>query len=155
MFIFLSSILDPAVHSLHVGLSFTVLQEAPDDHVLPPASQWDDIRTEYHPCSGIPTKTDRFADFCCHTAAHSQVPENTIPWEPFASRIDFDFAELILKANLTKLQTNELIGLIRRTALEKFSVTDYSSIHKMWDAASPHHANVSLLSTGLLYLANN
>ncbi|KAG2159321.1 uncharacterized protein EDB93DRAFT_1237492 [Suillus bovinus] len=71
--------------------------------------QRDDIRTEYHPCSGIPMKTDHFADFHCHTATHSQM--------------------------------NELIGLICRTALEKFSVTDYNGICKMWDAASSHHAN--------------
>ncbi|KAG2064031.1 hypothetical protein BDR04DRAFT_1036403, partial [Suillus decipiens] len=101
----------------------------------------DDIRAEYHLRSGIPTKTDHFADFCCHTTAHSQVPENTTPWELFASRIDFDFAELILKANLTKLQTNELIALIRHAAFERFSVTDYDGICKMWDAASPRHAN--------------
>lgn len=125
------------------GLSFTMLQEALDDHVLPSAFQQDDIRAEYHPRSGIPTKTDHFADFRCHTTAHSQVPENTTPWEPFASRIDFDFAELILKANLTKLQTNELIALIRRAAFERFSVTDYDGICKMWDAASPRHANCS------------
>ncbi|KAG1833209.1 hypothetical protein F4604DRAFT_2019034, partial [Suillus subluteus] len=118
------------------------LQDAPDDHVLPPAFQQDDIRTEYHPRSGIPTKTNRFGDFRCHTnTAHSQVPQNTTPWEPFGSRIDFDFAELILKANLTKLQTNELISLIRRTAFERLSVTDYDGICKMWDAASPRHAN--------------
>ncbi|KAG1874972.1 hypothetical protein F4604DRAFT_2009023 [Suillus subluteus] len=118
------------------------LQDAPDDHVLPPAFQQDDIRTEYHPRSGIPTKTNRLGDFRCHTnTAHSQVPQNTTPWEPFGSRIDFDFAELILKANLTKLQTNELISLIRRTAFERLSVTDYDGICKMWDAASPRHAN--------------
>ncbi|KAG1904003.1 uncharacterized protein F5891DRAFT_977514 [Suillus fuscotomentosus] len=100
------------------GLPFTVPQEAPDDHVLPPAFQQDDIRTEHHP-----------------------LPENTIPWEPFASHIDSNFAELILKAKLTKLQMNELIGLIRCTVLEKFSVTNYDSICKMWDVASPCHAN--------------
>ncbi|KAG1731406.1 hypothetical protein EDB19DRAFT_2008263 [Suillus lakei] len=111
-----------------------------NDHVLPPAIQQDDIRTEYHPHSGIPTKTDHFADFRCHTAAPSLVSENTTPWEPFSSRIDFDFAELILKANLTKLQTNELIGLIRRAVLERFSVTDYDGICKLWDAASSRHA---------------
>ncbi|KAG2028896.1 hypothetical protein BDR03DRAFT_1057700 [Suillus americanus] len=100
----------------------------------------DDIRTEYHPHSGIPTKTDHFADFRCHTAAPSLVHENTTPWEPFTSRIDFDFAELVLKANLTKLQTNELISLIRRSALERFSVTDYDGICKLWDTASSRHA---------------
>ncbi|KAG1845332.1 hypothetical protein F4604DRAFT_1688780 [Suillus subluteus] len=279
------------------GLSFTALQDALDDHVLPPAFQQDDIRTEYHPHSGIPMKTDRFGDFHCHTnTAHSQVPQNTTPWEPFSckkraegargkvkcgkakvqkgekarrtgmvvravhkcremglkmttdtciawnslvidgdcqklscktkmkvlresaqgaretrqaragmlrvvressalmahfagelcmmcrmagdmievaygvgqqvrekrakraggnaacctgkdsslyisSRINFDFAELILKANLTKLQTNELIALIHCTAFERLSVTDYDGICKMWDATSPRHAN--------------
>ncbi|KAG2158730.1 uncharacterized protein EDB93DRAFT_1290809 [Suillus bovinus] len=98
------------------------------------------ISGQYHPRSGIPTKTDHFADFRCNTAAPSLAPENTTPWEPFSSRIDFDFAELILKANLTKLQTNELIGLIRRAALERFSVTDYDGICKLWDAASSRHA---------------
>ncbi|KAG0703025.1 hypothetical protein DFH29DRAFT_982086 [Suillus ampliporus] len=100
----------------------------------------DDIRTEYHPHSGITTKTDRFTDFRHHTAARSKAPENPTPWEPFSSRIDFDFAELVLKANLMKLQTDELISLVRRTAFENFSVTDYDSICKMWDAASPRHA---------------
>ncbi|KAG1884643.1 hypothetical protein F4604DRAFT_1878660 [Suillus subluteus] len=100
----------------------------------------DDIRTEYHPRSGIPIKTDHFADFRCHAAAPSLICENTTPWEPFTSRIDFDFAELVLKANLTKLQTNELISLIRCSALERFSVTDYDGICKLWDAASSRHA---------------
>ncbi|KAG2354562.1 hypothetical protein BDR07DRAFT_1305675, partial [Suillus spraguei] len=105
----------------------------------------DDIRTEYHPCSGIPMKTDRFADFCWHTMTGSQVPENTTPWELFASHIEFNFAELILEANLTKLQTNELISLIRHTAIERFLVTNYDGICKMWDAASPCHANIMIL----------
>ncbi|KAG2345160.1 hypothetical protein BDR05DRAFT_975302 [Suillus weaverae] len=114
---------------MYVGLSYD----------LPPALQQDDIRTEYHPRSGIPMKTDHFADFRCHTAAPSLAPKNT-PWEPFTLHIDFDFTELVLKANLTKLQTNELIGLIRHSALERFSVTDYDSICKLWDAASSRHA---------------
>ncbi|KAG2056752.1 hypothetical protein BDR06DRAFT_879276, partial [Suillus hirtellus] len=63
---------------------------------------------------------------------------------PFLSRIDFDFVELVLKAKLTKVQTNELISLIHCTAFEQFSVTDYDSVCTMWDAASPYHAKVSL-----------
>ncbi|KAG1908350.1 uncharacterized protein F5891DRAFT_1124177 [Suillus fuscotomentosus] len=102
--------------------------------------QLDDIKTEYHLRSGIITKIDHFADFCCHTATCSQVPENLTPWEPFSSHIDFDFVELVLKANLTKVQTNELISLICRTAFEQFSVTDYNGVCTMWDAAFPHHA---------------
>ncbi|KAG2160202.1 uncharacterized protein EDB93DRAFT_1261699 [Suillus bovinus] len=122
----------------HISMNLEVCLS--NDHVLPPAIQQDDIRTEYHPRSGIPTKTDHFADFRCNTAAPSLAPENTTPWEPFSSCIDFDFAELILKANLTKLQMNELIGLIHRAALERFSVTDYDGICKLWDAASSCHA---------------
>ncbi|KAG2058240.1 hypothetical protein BDR06DRAFT_980503 [Suillus hirtellus] len=49
-------------------------------------------------------------------------------WEPFSSCIDFDFAELVLKANLTKVQTNKLISLIHCTAFEQFSVTDYDGV---------------------------
>ncbi|KAG2134978.1 hypothetical protein BD769DRAFT_1664924 [Suillus cothurnatus] len=45
-----------------------------NDHVLPPAIQQDDIRTEYNPHSGIPTKTDHFADFHCNIAAPSLAP---------------------------------------------------------------------------------
>ncbi|KAG1813073.1 hypothetical protein DFJ58DRAFT_850692, partial [Suillus subalutaceus] len=116
--------------NLKIGLSYD----------LPPALQQDNIRTEYHPCSGIPMKTDHFANFCCHTAAPLLVCENTTPWEPFTSRIDFDFTELVLKANLTKLQTNEPISLIHRSALERFSVIDYDGICKLWDAASSCHA---------------
>jgi hypothetical protein len=71
------------IHSLHVGLSFTVLQEAPDAHVLPPAPQQDDIRTEYHPHSSISAKTDHFADFCGYSATHKYLkilfPRNCLP----------------------------------------------------------------------------
>ncbi|KAG1818101.1 uncharacterized protein BJ212DRAFT_1446567 [Suillus subaureus] len=102
--------------------------------------QQDDIRTEYHQCSGIPIKTDHFADFHCHTAAPSLIPKNTTPWEPFSLHIDFNFAELILKANLTKLQMNELISLICHAVLERFSVINYDGICKLWDAASSCHA---------------
>jgi len=136
----------------HLGISFTALQETlENEHIPPPTFQQDDIRTEYHPCSGITTKIDHFSDFCRNTAARSEVPENITPWEPFSSHIDFDFAELVLKANLMKLQTDELISLIRRTAFEQFSVTDYDGIGKMWDAASPRHAKVSLQNSMTCY----
>ncbi|KAG2068362.1 hypothetical protein BDR04DRAFT_1119853 [Suillus decipiens] len=94
----------PSLTNLHtMSLSFTLQQETPENEcVLPPTFQLDDIKTEYHPRSGIATKIDHFADFCCHTATCSQVPKNLTPWEPFSSCIDFDFAELVLKANLTK-----------------------------------------------------
>ncbi|KAG2063088.1 hypothetical protein BDR04DRAFT_1131147 [Suillus decipiens] len=103
----------------------------------------DDIRTEYHPHSGIPMKTDHLANFRCHTAAPLLIHKNTTPWELFTSHINFDFAELVLKASLTKLQTNELISLIHCSALKRFSVTDYDSICKLWDAASSCHAKVT------------
>jgi hypothetical protein len=120
-------------------------QETPENEcVLPPMFQLDDIKTKYHLRSGIATKIDHFADFHHHTATCSQVPKNLTPWEPFSSHIDFDFVELVLKANLTKVQTNELISLIHRAAFEQFSVTDYNGVCTMWDAASPRHAKVSL-----------
>ncbi|KAG1878522.1 hypothetical protein C8R48DRAFT_745205 [Suillus tomentosus] len=112
-------------------------EPAYDEYVRPDK---DNIKTEYHLHSGIAMKINHFADFCRHTATCSQVPENLTPWEPFSSCIDFDFAELVLKANLTKVQTNELISLIRHTAFEQFSVTDYDGVCMMWDAASPRHA---------------
>ncbi|KAG2156529.1 uncharacterized protein EDB93DRAFT_1101423 [Suillus bovinus] len=121
--------------------SFMLHKETPEnERVLPPTFQPNDIKTKYHPRSGIAMKIDHIADFHHHAATCSQVPENLIPWEPFSSRIDFNFVELVLKTNLTKVQTNELISLICHTAFEQFSVTDYNSICKMWDAASPRHA---------------
>ncbi|KAG1721425.1 uncharacterized protein EDB91DRAFT_1240309 [Suillus paluster] len=124
------------------GLSFTAPHEMlTDEHVPPPAHQQDDIKTEYHPHSGTTTKIDRFSDFHCCTADRSRPPDNSTPWEPFRLCLDFDFAELVLNANLTKLQTNDLIGLIHHTAFEKFSLTDHDGICKLWDAASPHHTN--------------
>ncbi|KAG2145634.1 hypothetical protein BD769DRAFT_1382534 [Suillus cothurnatus] len=106
------------------GLLFMLQQETPENEcVLPPTFQLDNIKTEYHLHSGIAMKIDHFADFHRHIATCSQVPKNLTPWEPFSSCIDFDFVELVLKANLTK-----------------FSVTDYDGVCTMWDAASPHHA---------------
>jgi hypothetical protein len=136
------------------GSLSTSPQEMFDDNI-PPIFQRDDIRTEYHPRSTLPTRVDCFADFRRHTDTRSKLPENSTPWSPFGSRLDFEVAELTLQAHLTKEQTNTLIGLIRRSAFEKFSLTDYDGICKIWDAAASRHADVSLLKSTVCSLLIN
>ncbi|THH17156.1 hypothetical protein EUX98_g9183 [Antrodiella citrinella] len=97
----------------------------------------DDIRTEYHPGSGIPTKTQRFEAF-----RRSEQQRNTSldgqPWLPFRTQANFEFAEIALDGALNRSQINALVKLFHRciNGQDKFTLNSYDDLRDTW-----HHAS--------------
>ena len=73
--------------------------------------QVDDIKTQYHPCSGTPAVVHPFDEYQRYSAP-SQVPESSEPWFPFQTQGDFESAAFALDAGLNKEQTNTSKGYI-------------------------------------------
>ncbi|KAG1808131.1 hypothetical protein EV424DRAFT_1574699 [Suillus variegatus] len=97
----------------------------------------DDIKVEYHPSSGIPTKVYRFEDYGRGPGAPPAVPEaDPIPWQPFRTRMDFEVAELAHDAGLSHEQLDRLIRLIHRSRIELFTLKNRKDVRDTWDAAS-------------------
>ena len=108
----------------------------------------DDIRTEYHPHSALRTKVEHFEDYKRHQRGQPSVPCDKEPWSPFRSRIDFEFAEIALKAALNKDLANSLIKLVHRSIAEQgtFTLESHADMQDMWDKASAKLTTVSFCS---------
>jgi hypothetical protein len=114
-----------------------------------PQPELDDIKTEFHPHSGLPTKIEHFGDYKGQTTSAPIPPRDKSPWLPFRSRADFELAEIALKAALNKDLTNALIDLIHRCIREKesFTLRNHSDISELWQLASIKVTKVSQLSS--------
>ncbi|KAK0435646.1 hypothetical protein EV421DRAFT_1892516 [Armillaria borealis] len=101
----------------------------------------DDIRTIYHPSSGRATWIDHFEDYRSHPAfQYSQPPIDPHPWRPFASRRNFELAEFILDAALTKKQMKTMFGLLKPEATSnqdsaEFNIRSPKEFKEHWDHA--------------------
>ena len=112
-----------------------------------------DIKIEYHP------DTNRVPDFIPLKTYQARqklkkLPSNTRkPWKPFRSRSEFEFAEVALKAGLTKNQVNTLIHVIHRHACgeDSFDIHDDDHMHTIWDAGAILHATVCLFYSSFLH----
>ncbi|KAG0704425.1 hypothetical protein DFH29DRAFT_981528 [Suillus ampliporus] len=97
----------------------------------------DDIKVEYHPSSGRPTKVYHFEDYGCGPGAPTVVPKaDPMPWQPFRTCIDFEVAELAHKAGLSHEQLDQLIQLIHCSRSELFTLWNCKDARDMWDAVS-------------------
>ncbi|KAK7680231.1 hypothetical protein QCA50_016740 [Cerrena zonata] len=70
----------------------------------------DDIKTEYHPCSGKAPSVQAFDKYERYNA-RKHVPTSSEPWLPFQTRGDFEISTFALKAGLNKKQTDALLKL--------------------------------------------
>lgn len=108
----------------------------------PPAeiidAEIDDIRTEYHPASGLPTTTEAFEEYGKKADESSRAHPHTEPWAPFNTRADFELAELALEAALTARQVNALVKLITDCVDKKSSITirNHADLKAAWETAS-------------------
>lgn len=99
----------------------------------------DAIKIVYHPSSGRLSRTVNFEDYreqeenLCSSAY--DIPE---PWQPFRTRTDFEFAELVHEAFLTESQIEKLISLIHSVANneEKFTIGNHRDLKETWKKAS-------------------
>ncbi len=130
--------------------------ELSDSLPLPNAprdNQLDDIKTEYHPSSGKPPSYSSFEN---HKWKQDQPTldsmtqedlEESVPWYPWRSRSDFEFAELALKAELKKAHVDAFLSLISRLIQEEdsFSLKTYQDVEKGWLVSKPLQTSVGLL----------
>ena len=121
-----------------------------------------DIKIEHHPDTKrvpdfIPLKTYQAKQKLKKPRSNTRKP-----WKPFRSRSEFEFAEVALRAGLTKMQVNALIQVMQRCIQgeDSFQIRDHDHMHTIWDAGAILHATVCLfyssffLNNSLLSLIN-
>ncbi|KAG2043250.1 hypothetical protein BDR03DRAFT_1005327 [Suillus americanus] len=124
-------------HDADVGWTDSDGDPPPSGTTSPaPLHEIDDIKVEYHPSSGIPTKVYHFEDYGSGPGAPPPVPEaDPMPWQLFRTRIDFEVAELAHDAGLSHEQLDRLIHLIHRSRMELFTLKNRKDVRDTWDAA--------------------
>ncbi|KAI6011002.1 hypothetical protein BKA83DRAFT_4467353 [Pisolithus microcarpus] len=103
------------------------------------ANNIDDIHIEYHPNAAIPPQEIPFTEFARGHRPRAYKPNmSTDPWYLFWSHLDFEFAELALKAALNKEQVNCLLCLMKsiRSVGEVFTLNEYNDLQSTWRATS-------------------
>jgi hypothetical protein len=105
----------------------------------------DNIKVEYHPHSGRADRVHHFGNYKREWAAEPSTPRNRKPWEPFHSRLDFEFAELALQAALSKEETGRLINLVQRaiTGKEQFTLATHKEVQETWSSLEHRFTPVS------------
>ncbi|KAG1739543.1 hypothetical protein EDB19DRAFT_1928076 [Suillus lakei] len=83
-----------------------------------------EFKTEYHPSSGRELLHQAFDEFRANAHDTAEpLPVDEEPWHPFASRADFEFAEIALDAALNKSHIDGLLSLIARIAGGQVKIT--------------------------------
>ena len=99
----------------------------------------DDIRPEYHPCSGRQAEVCHFKDYIRSSHPTSQDPPSSTPWAPYFKMCEnFELAELIHDASLNKDQCERLIKIIQSCANGQglFTMKTYADLERAWNRAS-------------------
>lgn len=92
---------------------------------------------KYHPTTHTPSRIQHFEDYGKQDDSQPAKPHSSEPWKPFQSRIDFDFAELVLDAALNNDQVEALIQIIKRVAGgEKFTLSGNHELRNTWKEAT-------------------
>jgi hypothetical protein len=121
---------------------------------VPPVNEWgedastlrvDDIKVVYHPGAGRQTKIYPFEDFS--TERTESIPAaacTRAPWHPFDSREDFEFAELVHDARMSREVVERMLQLIGKVASgeARISFRSHSDVQRAWDEASLFYPTV-------------
>ena len=105
----------------------------------------DDIKIEWHPHSERPTEILPLNDY---QERRRKIETSTIntqqPWKPFQTRAEFEFAEVALKAGLSKNQADTLISLMNRCIRgeETFQIDSHAHLCEIWNAGAVLHTAV-------------
>lgn len=106
----------------------------------PDGPMTDKITTEYHPNSGRPPRPQSFEEYNDERQFFSSRPTGSAePWLPFFNtREDFEFAEILMESNMSKVQSERLIKLVKLCLDRKGTLTfsNYSDLQTTWDRAA-------------------
>lgn len=113
----------------------------------------DPIKIMFHPSSGRKEEVVSHHEYRNKTT-HMQAPTDKVPWAPFRTRADYEFAKIALAASLTAQQNNALISLIKRISSgeTEFTLVNNTDLRKTWDRASSKLTPVSTIFSILLYV---
>ncbi|PPQ74374.1 hypothetical protein CVT24_000863 [Panaeolus cyanescens] len=139
-----------------------------DEEYIPPlvdieesddeSSDWeveaDDIRVETHPGANVPVRNYRFDEYTQRKRAGENdddvsegEPRKRMPWHPFPSRTDFDFAALLLETHMNAGQRSNLIHIFNRVKAplalkpdgtpedDTLTIESDQRLSEIWDAA--------------------
>ncbi|KAJ7263191.1 hypothetical protein B0H12DRAFT_1209494 [Mycena haematopus] len=130
------------------GFPFRDLSPSPEpqpfaDHEplpeVPAGPKLNDIKHEYHPHSGLPSKKETLFDYLqSESLRQRDPPTEEKPWTPFRTRIDFEISQFAQENMLNEKATNKLISLIRRCAANptEFTIVNHDDMNKQWGQAS-------------------
>jgi len=105
----------------------------------------DDIRTDYHPHSGRPSRVEPFATFKRGVQSFKLPDIPGPPWAPFMSREDFDFADLVAEAALSESQIDTAVKLILRILeTRNFSYRTVGDVRRVLDYTAGLRTSVSM-----------
>jgi hypothetical protein len=98
----------------------------------------DDIKAEYHAGSGKPTTIHSFETFGSERPKVNVTDFDGKPWCPFGSRADFEFAEIIHDAHMSRDAVNRLLKLMGRVTSgeDQLSFSSYNDVQQAWSKAS-------------------
>lgn len=106
-----------------------------------------DVKIEYHPTTKRDPDIIPFKIYQARQKLKKPISNTKRPWKPFRTRSEFEFAEVALRAGLTKNQVNALIQLMRRCIQgdDSFDILDHDHMCTIWNAGAVLHTAVSLL----------
>ncbi len=105
----------------------------------------DDIRTTFHPSSGLPPRVDHFEDYGKDEDAIKPIVSDSEPTSKFGTQTEFEFAEVILQARLNNGEVDRLLQVIQKIQNgAAFALRTHNDVQKAWDTASKWHASVSV-----------
>jgi hypothetical protein len=113
-----------------------------DEHQTGPSI--DDVKIEHHshserPAEILPLKTYQGRRYKIETPKLNTQQ----PWKPFQTRAEFEFAEVALKAGLSKNQADTLISLMKRCIRgeETFEIDSHAHLCEIWNAGAVLHTS--------------
>jgi hypothetical protein len=104
-----------------------------------------DIKIEYHPDTNRQPDIIPFKTYQARQKVKKPKSKTRRPWKPFGTRSEFEFAEVTLKAGLTKNQVNALIQVMQRCIQgeDSFEIRDHDHLCTIWNAGAVLHTVVS------------
>ena len=117
-----------------------------------------DIAAVYHPGSQQKTKVEHFSNYM-KTLENTSEPQasekhDQEPFYPFATRLDFQFAEVALAAHLSRSQTEAMLNIIKEAVEGKsaFTLSSFSQLQKTWAEAEKMHTAVCFFDFLLTFI---
>ena len=107
----------------------------------------DDIRTQYHPKSGLPDRIDHFEDYGRDEDAIEDILHDLEPTAKFGTQTEFEFAEVALKGRLNNPEIDGMLKVIQKVNKDDsdFRFRTHRDVDAAWDIASRWYASVSVV----------